>query len=61
MSKDWGIKKVADMAKNYLEGVQFVLEYYYKGVPSWSWYYPHFYSPLCSDIEIYLAKEGYEF
>jgi 5'-3' exoribonuclease 1 len=38
------------MCSNYVEGIQFVLYYYYKGVPSWEWYYKFYYAPLCDDI-----------
>jgi len=35
MSNNQGLAKLGDMACNYFEGVQFVLYYYFKGVPSW--------------------------
>lgn len=42
--------KVVDMTKHYVEGLQWVLYYYYKGCPSWSWYYRFHYAPRISDI-----------
>ena len=46
----------------YTEGFQFVLLYYYEGVPSWNWYYPAYYAPLCSDLHLYLhhLKNNYQ-
>lgn len=41
-------KSLADMAFAYIEGIQWVLHYYYDGVASWSWYYPYHYSPKIS-------------
>lgn len=38
-----------------MEGIQFVLQYYFIGCPSWSWYYPNYYSPLISDLFKYLV------
>lgn len=34
----------------YMQGLQFVLSYYYTGCPSWLWFYPYYYSPLISDL-----------
>jgi len=35
---------------SYIQGMQFVVSYYYTNCPSWSWYYPFHYSPLLSDL-----------
>ncbi|GMM36735.1 chromatin-binding exonuclease [Saccharomycopsis crataegensis] len=45
-------EKFGKLAHNYLEGLQWVLYYYYKGCPSWSWYYQYYFSPRISDIAV---------
>lgn len=44
-------EKVLDITENYVEGLQWVLYYYYRGCASWGWYYHYHYAPRISDLE----------
>lgn len=38
------------IARDYLEGLHWNLSYYHEGCCSWSWYFPHLYGPLSTDM-----------
>ena len=48
---EWGLENEIEMRKlteNYVQGLQWVLFYYYRGVASWPWFYGYHYSPMIS-------------
>lgn len=38
------------VVQSYMEGMSWVLAYYYQGCPSWTWYYPYHFSPFAADF-----------
>mmetsp|Transcript_41689 Transcript_41689/g.37092 ORF Transcript_41689/g.37092 Transcript_41689/m.37092 type:complete len:223 (+) Transcript_41689:910-1578(+) len=49
-------QNLTDILTAYMQGLQFVLSYYYTNCPSWLWYYPYYYSPLISDLSTLMEK-----
>ena len=50
----WGLdndEELRKLTENYVQGLQWVLYYYYRGVASWPWFYQYHYSPMISDVK----------
>lgn len=50
VESETGPAALAQLRKNYLEGLHWCLQYYHLGVSSWNWFYPEFYAPLAADM-----------
>ena len=51
---DWAPSNEEELRKlteNYVQGLQWVLYYYYRGVASWPWFFKYHYAPMMSDVK----------
>lgn len=47
---------IKQICHEYLEGMQWVLSYYTRGVPNWKWYFAYHYSPPASILSKYMKS-----
>ncbi len=50
ITNEEGMKQKNELFIKYLEGLQWVLYYYYRGIKNWRWFYPSHYAPMVSDF-----------
>eukprot|EP00931_Biecheleriopsis_adriatica_P022183 TRINITY_DN14325_c0_g2_i3.p1 TRINITY_DN14325_c0_g2~~TRINITY_DN14325_c0_g2_i3.p1 ORF type:complete len:1344 (+),score=322.66 TRINITY_DN14325_c0_g2_i3:78-4034(+) len=55
VEKHEGTQQQRNLFQSYLEGLQWVMFYYYRGPDnaSWSWYYPYYHAPMAFDVATY--------
>jgi 5'-3' exoribonuclease 1 len=56
VDKDNNQRFVKKVVHHYIEGIEWVLNYYLHGVPNWNWKYPHDYSPFIQDLENHILS-----
>lgn len=47
--------KLWTLLSDYVQGLHYVYQYYFGGLPSWEWYYPYYYAPLVADLASYIS------
>jgi len=53
--------RMNEIAREYMEGLVWVLRYYYQGCCSWTWYYPFHYAPFAGELKEVPAMGPFDF
>lgn len=48
---------VSQIVEQYVHGMVWVLNYYKKGIPDWTWFYSHSYGPFLTDFHDYIMND----
>lgn len=54
-----GNNNIKQNCHEYIDGINWIINYYKKGIPSWTWYYPNFYGPFISDLSEHIEDYVY--
>ncbi|GAB5353274.1 hypothetical protein AAMO2058_000023200 [Amorphochlora amoebiformis] len=60
MSPEYLMERIRQLCVNYLEGLTWVIRYYYEGCCSWGWFYPYFYAPMCEELSSLLQPDDFK-
>ena len=50
-----GLEELRKLKRDYVQGLMWVMNYYYTGCVSWQWFYPHHYCMLVSGLLAFLS------
>jgi 5'-3' exonuclease len=51
---------IDQICEEYFRAIKWTTEYYFRGIPSWSWFYPYTQAPLLKELNRYLSKLNWE-
>ncbi|KAJ3187980.1 hypothetical protein HDU85_006373 [Gaertneriomyces sp. JEL0708] len=60
MDISYGSEDMSRLVYHYVEGLQWIANYYYNGVASWEWFYPYHYAPKITDL-VGIANLNFKF